>query len=83
MRFDENHIPYVLEVNAFPSLIPGGSSFAYMAEAGGLTFEALIQRILGIAMKRNQAVMAYVTPISSSQSWVKRETQPEPPSPAH
>ena len=83
MRFDKDHIPYVLEVNAFPSLIPGGSSFAYMAEAGGLTFEALIQRILGIAMKRNQAAIASISTILSPQSWVKRETQPKSPSSPH
>jgi len=52
LRFDESHIPYVLEVNAFPSLIPGGSSFAYMAEAGSLTFTKLIQLIMEIAIKR-------------------------------
>jgi len=52
LRFDESHIPYVLEVNAFPSLIPGGSSFAYMAEAGSITFTKLIQLIMEIAIKR-------------------------------
>jgi len=52
LRFDESHIPYVLEVNAFPSLIPGASSFAYMAEAGSLTFTKLIQLIMEIAIKR-------------------------------
>ena len=83
MRFDEDHIPYVLEVNAFPSLIPGGSSFAYMAEAGGLTFEELIQLILEIAMKRNQAAIASISTILSSQSWVKLETQPKSPSSPH
>ena len=83
MRFDEDHMPYVLEVNAFPSLISGGSSFAYMAKTGGLTFEELIQLILETAMKRNQAAIASISPILSSQSWVKRETQPKFPSSPH
>lgn len=53
IRFDENNTPHVLEVNAFPSLISDGSSFALMAAAAGLSFMDLIEKILNIAFKRN------------------------------
>jgi D-alanine-D-alanine ligase len=52
IRFDENNTPHVLEVNAFPSLVSDGSSFALMAAAAGLSFQDLIDEILNIAMKR-------------------------------
>jgi len=53
IRNNDEGIPFVLEVNAFPSLIPGGSSFADMAETVGLSFTDLIKEILTIACKRN------------------------------
>ncbi|MEA3325885.1 MAG: ATP-grasp domain-containing protein [Chloroflexota bacterium] len=81
MRFDKDHLPYVLEVNAFPSLISGGSSFAYMAEVGGLNFAAMIQRILGFAMKRHQAKNTSIVPILSPKTLGKNITQTRPPSP--
>jgi len=52
IRFDKDNMPHVLEVNAFPSLIPGKSSFAHMAEKFGLSFTELIREILTIASKR-------------------------------
>ena len=53
IRFDKNNTPHVLEVNAFPSLISDGSSFALMAAVAGLSFMDLIDKILSIASKRN------------------------------
>lgn len=53
IRFDKDNTSHVLEVNAFPSLISDGSSFALMASAAGLSFMDLIDKILSIAMKRN------------------------------
>jgi D-alanine-D-alanine ligase len=53
IRFDENNTPHVLEVNAFPSLVSDGSSFALMASAAGLSFLTLIEKILDIAIERN------------------------------
>ena len=59
IRNNDKGIPFVLEVNAFPSLIPGGSSFADMAEAVGLSFADLIKEILTIACKRNDIDIDY------------------------
>lgn len=53
IRFDKNNTPHVLEVNAFPSLLSNGSSFALMAAVAGLSFMDLIDKILSIAIKRN------------------------------
>lgn len=52
IRFNKDKFPHVLEINAFPSLIPGESSFAYMAKTFGLSFKDLIKEILMIASKR-------------------------------
>lgn len=55
IRLDKYNQPQILEVNAFPSLIPNRSSFGLMAKAAGLSFEELIKIILGIACKRHQS----------------------------
>jgi len=52
IRWDENNTPHVLEVNAFPSLVSDGSSFALIASATGLSFQDLIDEILNIAISR-------------------------------
>jgi D-alanine-D-alanine ligase len=52
IRYDKDGIPHVLEVNALPSLIPDGSSFATMAETAGISFDNLISTILISAYKR-------------------------------
>ena len=44
--------PYVLEVNALPNLMPETSSYAIMAKRAGLSFNALIERILECAGRR-------------------------------
>lgn len=53
IRYDRNNAPQVLEVNAFPSLLSDGSSFALIAAAAELSFLALIEKILNIAIERN------------------------------
>jgi D-alanine-D-alanine ligase len=52
IRCDKDGIPHVLEVNALPSLIPNGSSFATMAETAGISFDNLISTILVSACER-------------------------------
>ncbi len=45
--------PYILEVNPLPGLSPFDSNFPFMASAAGLTHDALIQRIVTLAMARH------------------------------
>lgn len=52
IRCDKDGIPHILEVNALPSLIPNGSSFATMAEAAGISFDNLVSTILTFACER-------------------------------
>ena len=52
IRCDNDEIPYILEVNALPSLIPNESSFADMAETAGISFENLIGAIMISACDR-------------------------------
>ncbi len=53
IRCDKDGIPHVLEVNALPSLIPNGSSFATMAKIAGISFDCLISTILISACERH------------------------------
>ncbi len=43
---------YLLEVNSLPGLKPGYSDLPVMAQAGGLSYAALIQRIVALAAAR-------------------------------
>jgi len=52
IRCDKDGIPHVMEMNALPSLIPNGSSFATMAETAGISFDNLISTILMSAYER-------------------------------
>lgn len=52
IRMSEDKKPYVLEINALPSLIPKISSFAIMANESGMTFTQIIKEILNIAKIR-------------------------------
>ncbi len=49
--------PYILEVNANPDISPG-AGLARSARAGGLTYPKLIDRILTMAIKRQEAAHA-------------------------
>ncbi len=50
-------IPYILEVNANPDISPG-AGLARSAQAGGLSYPKLIERILAMALKRKEAADA-------------------------
>lgn len=50
IRLDGRGIPNVLEINAFPEMIPTDSSYPFMAQAGGLEYDQLIGRILQEAL---------------------------------
>jgi len=52
IRSNKNGIPHILEVNAFPSLIPYESSFTDIAEIAGISFDNLINTILISACER-------------------------------
>ncbi len=52
LRMDRKGQLYVLEVNALPSLVPKISSYAIMARESGLSFRALIRRIVKTAARR-------------------------------
>jgi len=52
IRMNKEGIPFVLEVNAHPSLIPQESSFTNMAKKAGIEFKVLIGKILSIAVAR-------------------------------
>ncbi|AMV72721.1 ATP-grasp domain-containing protein [Desulfuromonas carbonis] len=46
-------VPYILEVNANPDISPG-AGLARAARVGGLPYSKLIERILGMALKRKE-----------------------------
>jgi len=52
IRIGENNKPFVLEINALPSLAPENSSFALMAKANGMSFTRLIKVLLNYAKNR-------------------------------
>lgn len=53
-RVAEDGTPYVIEINPLPGLAPGYSDFPVAAEAAGLTYPELINRILDYALHRYQ-----------------------------
>jgi D-alanine-D-alanine ligase len=55
-RIDRFNQPYVLEVNPLPGLDPYESNLTLMANAAGLDYEKLIQRILTYACHRYRIV---------------------------
>jgi D-alanine-D-alanine ligase len=52
IRLDRSERPYLLEVNALPSLMPVRSSYVRMAAAAGLSSDKLVSEILRCAMDR-------------------------------
>ncbi|MEW6622101.1 MAG: M20/M25/M40 family metallo-hydrolase [Bacillota bacterium] len=50
-RIDKDGNPYILEVNSMPSLGLGGS-YVFAAEAIGLDYSALVNRLIEVASKR-------------------------------
>ena len=47
-------VPYVLEINPLPGLVPGFSDFPRVAQAEGMKFEELVNYILDTALERYQ-----------------------------
>lgn len=56
LRLDNHGRPFVLEINALPNLMPKSSSYAIMAEKGGLIFNTLIRTIMSLAGDRYKQV---------------------------
>jgi D-alanine-D-alanine ligase len=52
IRLHADGTPFVLEVNPLPGLSPWDSNFPVMTTAAGISHEALIQRIVELAMAR-------------------------------
>lgn len=77
IRLSSDGIPFVLEVNPLPGLDPHESNFPMMAQAAGISYEILIQRLLGFALERTlvkQAPSLY--PSSRSTSRPAKAPQP-------
>lgn len=55
IRLRADGTPFVLEVNPLPGLSPLDSNFPVMTTAAGLSHEALIQRIVALAMTRTSS----------------------------
>ncbi len=53
IRLSSDGIPYVLEVNPLPGIDPEESNLPIMTRAAGMSYEALIQRLLNLAMERS------------------------------
>jgi D-alanine-D-alanine ligase len=54
IRLRSDGTPFVLEINPLPGLSPIDSKFPMMGRAAGLSYEALIQRIVDLAVGRNR-----------------------------
>ena len=59
-RLDNDGHPWVLEANPNPDIMYGGE-FAETAEAGGLEYEALLQRILNLGLSHRRQPSAAAT----------------------
>lgn len=60
VRLDQSGMPWVLEVNPLPGLVPGFSDLPREAAAAGMTYAALINAILNDAVARQG--VAFATP---------------------
>ena len=60
IRLSDDGIPFVLEVNPLPGLDPEESNLPIMAQAAGLTYEALIHRIVGYAIERTRGPLSSI-----------------------
>lgn len=52
LRVDKEGRPFILEINTLPGLQPGYSEFPRMAEAAGMSYADLVERILNLALRR-------------------------------
>lgn len=53
IRLSSDGIPYVLEVNPLPGMDPEESNLPVMVRAAGIPYEALIQRLVNLAVERS------------------------------
>ncbi|MBI3323224.1 MAG: ATP-grasp domain-containing protein [Candidatus Omnitrophica bacterium] len=74
IRLSSDGIPYVLEVNPLPGMDPEESNLPLMVRAAGIPYEALIQRLVDLAVERSAQQGIGNTPSSlpSSQSAAPR-----------
>ncbi len=63
-RIDRDGVPYILEVNTMPSLVPN-SSFLEAAKAAGYSLEEIIDHLLQVAYHRYHRVRLPVAHLSS------------------
>lgn len=68
IRLSSDGIPFVLEVNPLPGMDPEESNLPIMARAAGISYEALIQRLVTLAMKRCERKQASLKAPSSIPS---------------
>ena len=77
IRLSSDGIPFVLEVNPLPGIDPEESNLPVMTRAAGISYEALIQRLVQLAVERSQRrTEPFPSSIPSSQP-----TVPLPPTP--
>ena len=62
IRLSFDGIPFVLEVNPLPGLDPEESNLPFMAQAAGLSYEALLQRLVNLALERSRQSGKLATP---------------------
>ena len=75
IRLRADGMPFVLEVNPLPGLSPLDSNFPLMTQAAGLSHDALIRRIVALAMARG-TVRALEAPGRGTVT-------PQEPAPSH
>jgi D-alanine-D-alanine ligase len=54
VRLDSEGTPYFLEINTLPGMQPDYSDFPRVAKAAGYTYESLIQKMLDLALTKNE-----------------------------
>jgi D-alanine--D-alanine ligase len=54
LRLSEDGVPYVIEINTLPGLMPSYSEFPRIAEKAGISYTELIRRILDGALQRGK-----------------------------
>ena len=86
IRLSDDGIPFVLEVNPLPGLDPEESNFPIMAQAAGLTYEALIHRVVSFAVERHPDLRAkFLAPASANNPGalssipLSKKSEPESP----
>ncbi|MBI3320680.1 MAG: hypothetical protein HYZ91_00225 [Candidatus Omnitrophica bacterium] len=68
IRLRADGTPFVLEVNPLPGLSPLDSNFPVMTQAAGFSHEALIQRIVALAMARYRHTSHFQSPVCAARS---------------